>query len=74
MAGYDKYGNYVNNAGVTIKVSTDKRGNVHMGFYDGPVDEDHSGLHVNLNTNDGSWNSSYHGKEHSDKSYGSGKF
>lgn len=50
MADRDKYGNYVNDEGVTIKVSTDKNGNDHIGFYEGPVYEkdNHKGVHVNI--------------------------
>ena len=41
MASRDKYGNYVNDKGVTIKVTTDKNGNDHISFYGGEVDKPH---------------------------------
>ncbi len=72
MSSYDKYGNYVNDAGVTIKISTDKKGNDHISFYDGPVDDDHSAVHLNINYQDGTWNSESHGPDHSDSDRGSG--
>jgi len=34
MAIRDKYGNYVNDKGVTIKITTDKKGNNHVRFYE----------------------------------------
>lgn len=73
MSDRDKYGNYVNDKGVTIKISTDKNGNDHINFYDGPVDGDHSAIHVNVDyRNGGSWSSQSHGPGHSDSSSGSG--
>ena len=32
MADRDKYGNYVNNKGVTIKITTDKKGNYKAAY------------------------------------------
>ena len=32
MSGYDKYGNYVNDEGVTIKITQDKNGKDHISF------------------------------------------
>lgn len=73
MSDRDKYGNYVNDKGVTIKINTDKNGKDHISFYDGPVDGDHSAVHVNVDYDDGgSWTSKTHGSEHSDSDPGSG--
>ncbi len=33
MENRDKYGNYVNNKEVTIKINTDKKVNDHISFY-----------------------------------------
>lgn len=49
MSDRDKYGNYVNDKGVTIKISTDKKGNDHLSFYGGEVDKAHDAAHVNIN-------------------------
>ena len=49
MADRDKYGNYVNDKGVTIKINTDKNGNEHISFYGGEVDKPHDAAHVNIN-------------------------
>lgn len=49
MAGRDKYGNYVNDKGVTIKITTDKNGNDHISFYGSEVDKPHDAAHVNIN-------------------------
>ena len=48
MADRDKYGNYVNDKGVTIKITTDKNGNDHISFYGGEVDKPHDAAHVNM--------------------------
>lgn len=73
MSGYDKYGNYVNDEGVTIKISQDRNGKDHISFYDGPVDGDHSAVHVNVDYRDsGSWTSQTHGEGHSNSDSGSG--
>ena len=66
MADRDKYGNYVNDEGVTIKVSTDKNGNDHIGFYEGPVYEkdNHKGVHVNIDYEKGKWSSNTHDENH----------
>lgn len=68
----DKYGNYVNNKGVTIKINTDKNGNDHISFYDGDVDKDHSAVHVNVNYDKGSWSSTTHNEDKSESNHGSG--
>ncbi|EOS75554.1 hypothetical protein C819_02116 [Lachnospiraceae bacterium 10-1] len=70
--GRDKYGNYVNEKGVTIKVDQDKNGKDHVSFYDGPVDGDHSAVHVNVDYDNEQWTSTTHGENHSDTEKGSG--
>ena len=70
--GRDKYGNYVNDKGVTIKISEDKSGKDHISFYDGPVDGDHSAVHINVDYDKGSWSSQTHGEGHSDSEPSSG--
>ena len=55
----DKYGNYVNKEGVTIKAHTDKNGRVHIDFYDGPVDEDHGYVHTRFDPDEEKWRA-YH--------------
>ena len=72
MADRDKYGNYVNDKGVTIKINTDKNGNDHISFYGGEVDKPHDAAHVNINYDKGSWSSTTHGPDKSDTSSGSG--
>lgn len=71
-ADRDKYGNYVNDKGVTIKVNTDKNGNDHISFYGGDVDKPHDAAHVNVNYDKSSWSSTTHGPDKSDTSSGSG--
>lgn len=72
MADRDKYGNYVNDKGVTIKINTDKNGNDHISFYGGEVDKPHDAAHVNVNYDKESWSSTTHGPDKSDTSSGSG--
>ena len=72
MADRDKFGNYVNDKGVTIKVDTDKNGNDHVSFYGGDVDKPHDAAHVNVNYDKNSWSSTTHGPDKSDTSLGSG--
>lgn len=72
MADRDKYGNYVNDEGVTIKITTDKRGNNHVSFYGDEVDKPHDAVHVNVNYDKGTWDSTTHGPDKSDTSSGSG--
>lgn len=72
MADRDKYGNYVNDKGVTIKINTDKNGNDHIGFYGGEVDKPHDAAHVNVNYDKESWSSTTHGPDKSDTNSGSG--
>lgn len=72
MSDRDKYGNYVNDKGVTIKINTDKNGNDHISFYGGKVDKPHDAAHVNINYDTNSWSSTTHGPDKSDTSSGSG--
>ena len=72
MADRDKYGNYVNDKGVTIKVNTDKNGNDHISFYGGDVDKPHDAAHLNINYDKSSWSSTTHGPDKSDTNSGSG--
>lgn len=72
MADRDKYGNYVNDKGVTIKINTDKNGNDHISFYGGEVDKTHDAAHVNINYDKESWSSTTHNPDKSDKNSGSG--
>lgn len=72
MADRDKYGNYVNDEGVTIKINTDKNGNDHASFYGGDVDKPHDAAHVNINYDKSSWNYTIHGPDKSDTNSGSG--
>ena len=72
MADRDKYGNYVNDKGVTIKITTDKNGNDHISFYGGEVDKPHDAVHVNINYDKESWTSTTHGPDKSDTRPGSG--
>lgn len=69
--GRDKYGNYVNEKGVTIKVDG-KDGKDHISFYEGPVDGDHSTVHVNVDYDKGTWNANTHSENHSDSQNSSG--
>ncbi len=72
MADRDKYGNYVNDKGVTIKINTDKSGNEHISFYGGEVDKPHDAAHVNINYDKESWSSTTHGPDKNDTNSGSG--
>lgn len=70
--GRDKYGNYVNEEGVTIKVHTDKNGKDHVDFYDGPVDGDHAAAHVDIDYENDSWCSNTHDRGHKNSNNSSG--
>ena len=48
MADRDKFGNYVNDKDVTIKINTDKNGKDHISFYDKDVDKPHDAVHINI--------------------------
>lgn len=72
MADRDKYGNYINDKGVVIKVNSDKNGNDHVSFYGNDVDKSHDAAHVNINYDKGSWSSTTHNSDKSDTNYGSG--
>lgn len=64
MADRDKYGNYINDKGVTIKITTDKKGNDHISFYGGDVDKPHDAAHINVNYEKGSWSSLFNFRLH----------
>lgn len=51
----DKYGHYVNDEGVEIKVSTDKNGKDHINIYDScPAENpDHGSIHIDYDSNTG---------------------
>ena len=72
MADRDKYGNYVNDKGVTIKITTDKNGNDHISFYGDEVDKPHDAAHVNINYDKETWSSTTHGPDKSDTNSSSG--
>lgn len=72
MSDRDKYGNYVNEEGVTIKINTDRNGNEHISLYDKPVDEPHTGVHVNVDYEKEAWNTTTHNEEKSDTERSSG--
>lgn len=72
MVSRDKYGNYVNDEGVIIKVTTDKNGNDHVSFYDGEVDKPHDAAHINVYYDKQSWTSTTHGPDKSDTENNSG--
>ena len=72
MPSRDKYGNYKNDKGVTIKINTDKKGNDHISFYGGDVDKKHDAAHVNIDYKKGTWSSQTHDPNNDNKSNGSG--
>lgn len=72
MANRDKYGNYVNDKGVIIKVNTDRKGKDHVSFYGSDVDKQHDGVHVNIDYDKKSWNSTTHNADKSDNEKSSG--
>ena len=72
MADRDKYGNYVNDQGVTIKITTNKKGKDHVSFYGGAVDKPHDAVHINIDYEKESWNSTTHGPDKSDTKPGAG--
>ena len=72
MAEKDKYGNYINDKGVTIKITTGKHRNDHISFYGGDVDKPHDAAHVNVNYEKGTWSSTTHGPDKSDTKSSSG--
>lgn len=72
MADRDKYGNYINDKGVIIKVNTDKNSNDHISFYGSDVDKPHDAAHVNINYGKSSWSSTTHGSDKSDTNSCSG--
>ena len=66
--GKDKYGNYVNDEGVTIKANRDKKGNSHISYYDGDVSGKHSGTHINIDYDKKTVNIKKHNEDGSEKS------
>ena len=72
MADRDKFGNYVNEKGVVIKVNTDKNGGDHISFYDGDVDAEHEGVHINIDYENETWNSTSHNADKSETTRSSG--
>ena len=72
MADRDKFGNFVNNKGVIIKISTDKNGGDHISFYGSDVDKPHDGIHINIDYNKGTWTSTTHNADKSDTDSSSG--
>lgn len=69
----DKYGNYINEKGVTVKVHTDKNGKDHVDFYDGPVDGDHAAVHFDIDYENESWHANTHDEGHDNSNNTSGK-
>ena len=72
MAGRDKYGNYVNEEGVIIKITTDRNGKDHISFYGSDVDKEHDAAHVNVDYEKKTWDSTTHGPDKSDTKHSSG--
>ena len=72
MSDRDKYGNYINDSGVVIKINTDRNGRDHISFYGSAVDKPHDAVHVNVDYNNSSWNSTTHNADKSDTSHSSG--
>lgn len=72
MSSRDKYGNYVNDEGVVIKITTDKNGKDHISFYGGEVDKPHDAAHININYKDKTWSSLTHNPDKTEKSEGKG--
>lgn len=68
MGSRDKYGNYVNDKGVTIKPNRDNKGNSHISFYRGDVDKDHDAIHININYEKESGSINRHNADRSEKS------
>lgn len=68
----DKYGNYVNDEDVVIKINTDKNGKDHISFYGSDVDEDHDAVHVDVDYENKSWSSTTHDADKSDTEKSSG--
>lgn len=72
MPDRDKYGNYINDEGVVIKVSTDKYGKDHISFYDKDVDKPHNAAHVDIDYDKGNWHSATHDADDSGTEHSSG--
>ncbi len=73
MADRDKYGNYVNDKGVTIKINTDKNWKDHISFYGNDVDKPHDAAHININYDKGTFSTTTHDSDKSDTKTGDGK-
>lgn len=72
MADRDKYGNYINEKGMVIKITTDKKGNDHVSFYEGKVDKPHDAAHVNIDYDKKNWTTVTHNPDKSEKDKGAG--
>ena len=71
--GRNERGEYVNDKGVTIKISTDKKGRDHISFYDkDPSIPDHSAAHINVDSNSKSYSATPHNSDKSQKDSHSG--
>jgi len=68
----DKYGNYVNDEGVIIKINDDSSGRTHIDFYDNDVDQNHSAVHIRYDSSTGKYNSGYHNETKTKKDSSSG--
>lgn len=73
MSSRNERGEYVNDKGVTIKISTDKNGKDHISFYDkDPSSKNHSAVHINIGSDSKSYNASTHNDDKSEKDSHSG--
>lgn len=71
--GRNERGEYVNDKGVTIKISTDKKGKDHISFYDkDPSTPNHSAAHINVDSSSKSYSATTHNSDKSQKDSHSG--
>ena len=71
--GRNERGEYVNDKGVTIKISTDKKGRDHISFYDkDPSTPNHSAAHINVDSSSKSYSVTTHNSDKSQKDSHSG--
>ena len=71
--GRNERGEYVNDKGVTIKISTDKKGRDHISFYDkDPSTPNHSAAHINVDSSSKSYSATTHNSDKSQKDSHSG--
>ena len=71
--GRNERGEYVNDKGVTIKISTDKKGKDHISFYDkDPSTSNHSAAHINVDSSSKSYSATTHNSDKSQKDSHSG--